>query len=398
MKRVWVVLMFLLAYAWRWGSLDMQLPSSWTAESKVRYTATIWERPEYTDSKTIIRSGIWYISVPGYAEIIPGSKVSFVGKVTPKLLGEKELRIAMMDPTFEVIGQTRCEKISHTGCVILVIGELRERWVAILEKVMPSPMSSLGAGILLGITGQMPYDFYQKLVSTGTLHIVAASGFNVMVVAQVLMSVALLYFRRGVATTLGVLGIWFYVLLAGASASVVRAGIMGSLTLIAYYTGRPAEAKRLLWVTAGVMLLIEPRMVADIGFQLSVAATVGLIYLGAWKLNKFKIQSTKLQTKGSKLPNQKYLNWIGEFLTEYLHPTIAASLATAPIILWHFGRVSLISPLVNILILPVVPLIMLLCAVVVVLGSVSMSMAYWVGWVAYVPLAWVVWVVESFGG
>lgn len=379
-----ILIVFLLTYGVRWVNLDNQLPVSWTPESMIGYTATVWQRPEYTDSKTIIRSGIWYIPVQGYAEIIPGDKIRFVGKVERKVLASKELRIVMMDPTFEVISHTWCVSDFQIGCVVGMIGEWREKWVNILEKVMPSPMSSLGAGILLGIKGQMPYEFYQQLVSTGTLHIVAASGFNVMIVAQVLMSLALNFFRRGVAIGMGIVGIAFYVLLAGASASVVRAGIMGSLTLMAYYFGRPAEAKRLLWITAGLMMIVEPRMVADIGFQLSVAATVGLIYLGP------------MMTMRSESRDHKYVNRIEGFLTEYLHPTLSASLATAPIILWHFGRVSLISPVVNILILPVIPMIMLLTSVIVIVGSVNMSLAYVAGWVAYVPLAWVVVVIDWF--
>lgn len=386
-----ILIVFLLTYGLRWVSLDNQLPASWTPESMIGYTATVWERPEYTDAKTIIRDGIWYIPITGYAEIIPGDTVRFVGKVERKVLGSKELRIVMMDPTFEVTVRVNKEQEDGIWSILLLIGEWREKWVSILEKVMPSPMSSLGAGILLGIKGQMPYDFYQQLVATGTLHIVAASGFNVMIVAQILMSLALNFFRRGVAIGVGIAGIVFYVLLAGASASVVRAGIMGSLSLMAYFWGRPSEAKRLLWVTAGIMLLSEPRMVADIGFQLSVVATAGLIYLGP------RLQILKARIPCLRRQVQCANEGVGKFIEQYLFPTMAASVATAPIILWHFGRVSLISPLVNLLILPVVPLIMFLTAMVVILGSVAMSLAYVAGWVAYVPLAWVVWVVRLFG-
>ena len=228
-------------------------------------------------------------------------------------------------------------------------------------------MSSLAAGILLGVKGQMPYEFYQQLVSTGTLHIVAASGFNVMIVASVLMQVLSKLLAKGWAIAGGVVGIGVYVLLSGASASVVRAGIMGSLTLMAYYFGRPAEARRLLWVTAGVMLLFDPLYLMDIGFQLSFAATAGLLYLA---------------------PAMQKLPQI-PLLKEYLYPTLAASAATIPIILYHFGRVSWISPLVNMLVLPLVPLIMLLSALTLLGGQV-------VAWLAYVPLSWIVQMIYLF--
>jgi len=278
MKQVLFLSIFCLVFIWRWGEGDSPLPPTWTPESSARFTATILETPEYTDSKTIIRKGIWEIKIKGYAVIIPGSRVSFVGKVEPKVLGGKVIKIVMTDPTFEVIGRPQGSPLPVGEWIILILGSWREKWVMILEKTLSSPMSSLAAGILLGVKGQMPYEFYQQLVNTGTLHIIAASGFNVMIVASVLMKMAQVIFRRGVAIGMGILGIVTYVLIAGASASVVRAGIMGSLTLVAFYFGRPAEARRLLFVTAGVMLLASPLMLVDIGFQLSVAATAGLLY------------------------------------------------------------------------------------------------------------------------
>lgn len=353
--------------------INNPLPESWTPESKVRFTANLIQQPEYTDAKTIIRSGIWYISIPGYAEIIPGSRISYLGRVEPKLLGGQVVRILMMDPTFEVIEEESENRLSLGERTLILIGKWRESAVKILGKTLPEPMSSLAAGILLGVRAEMPRGFYEALVSTGTLHVIAASGFNVMIVATILMGLFGRVFSRGKAIGAGVVGIFIYVLLAGASASVVRAGIMGSLTLSAYYFGRASEARRLLWVSAGVMLLISPLMIFDIGFQLSVAATAGILYLGP------------------------YLDRIdrNKFLREYLYPTLSASFATAPIILWHFGRVSWISPLVNILILPVVPLIMLLSAIVVGVGSLSIVFAQVFAWLLYSPLWWLSHVILS---
>lgn len=378
MKKSKIVLAFISLFIWRWVSLASPLPPSWTAESKIRYTATVLEKPEYTDSQTIIREGIWYIKIKGYAEIIPGSRVVFVGKVDPKVLGGKVTQIIMTDPTFEITLRPHGSPLRVGERIILLLGSWREKWVAILGKSLPEPMSSLAAGILLGVKGQMPYDFYRQLVKTGTLHIVAASGFNVMIVASVLMGILTKLWSRGFAIAGGVGGIILYVLLSGASASVVRAGIMGSLTLIAYYFGRASEAKRLLWITVGLMLLFNPLYIVEIGFQLSVAATAGLLYI-----------EPPLQILQSKI--LKFSNGgIQAFLSNYLSPTLAATVATMPVILWHFGRVSWISPLVNMLVLPVVPLIMLMSALTLVGGQV-------VAWVAYVPLAYLVWVIRLWG-
>ncbi|MFH1244057.1 MAG: ComEC/Rec2 family competence protein [bacterium] len=377
MTKLRIVLAFISVIALRWYTYPSPLPPTWTSESRVRFTATILEQPEQTDSQTIIRKSIWYIPVKGYAEIIPGSRVAFVGKVEPKVLGGKVVRIIMKDPTFEVVRAREATLLKMVEWIMITLGEWREKWVSILEKTLPEPMSSLAAGILLGVKGQMPTEFYQQLVNTGTLHVIAASGFNVMIVASVLMRVVLKFARRELAIGWGVSGIWIYVLLSGAGASVVRAGIMGSLTLIAYYFGRPAEAKRLLWVTAGVMLMAEPMMLVNVGFQLSVAATAGLLYLEPIMRSRFKIMDLRF----------KYLQGI---LANYLYPTLAATIATLPIIWWHFGRIAWISPLVNTLILPIVPLIMGMSALVLLGGQV-------VAWLAYVPLAYVVWVIRLWG-
>ena len=387
-----MIVLFSVVFLARWLTVLSPLPESWTPESKLRFTATILERPEYTDSKTIIRDGIWYIPLPGYAVIIPGSRVAFVGKVEPKLLMGKATRIVMMDPTFEVVEHTRCEGLPHTGCVIIAIGEWRQKMVGVLEKNLPEPMSSLAAGILLGVKGQMPQGFFEQLVRTGTLHIVAASGFNVMIVASLLMMIMQRLFPRGAAIVAGVAGIWLYVVLSGASASVVRAGVMGSLTLMAYYFGRASEARRILWVSAGIMLIFEPLMMVNVGFQLSVAATAGILYLEP-VLHRRSQSSDHSPNASLPAGRQGSELWVRaqKFLSDYLYPTLAATAATMPVILWHFGRVSLIAPLVNMLILPVVPLIMLLSAAVLLGGQV-------VAYVAYVPLWYTVWVIRWFGG
>jgi len=222
----------------------------------------------------------------------------------------------------------------------------------------------------------MPRDFYQALVNTGTLHVIAASGFNVSVVAAVLMGVLMRVVSRGWAIGGGIGGIVVYVLIAGASASVIRAGIMGSLTLIAYYLGRPTEARRLLWVSAGIMLLASPLMLLDVGFQLSVAATAGLLYLEPW----IKILSSSVGMT----------TYVQSILANYLYPTLAATIATLPVILWHFGTVSWISPIVNLLVLPIIPLIMGMSAGILVGGRVM-------AWLTYPILAYMVWVIRLFG-
>lgn len=359
---------FCILFVTRWYTYPLSLPQTWTPESRIRYTARILEEPEHTDSKTIIRQGRWLIVLDGYQNLNPGTIYAFSGTVKTRVLLSKVFRIEMVDPTFEILEGTEDTQLTLVDWFLLTLSNWRDIMVARLKNSLPEPHASMAAGILLGVRASMPRDFYNQLVATGTLHIVAASGFNVMVVASVLMGLVSWIWRRGVAIGVGIVGIVLYVLLAGASASVVRAGVMGSLTLTAYYFGRPAFAKRLLWVSAGLMLLVSPLLILDIGFQLSIVATAGILYLQPWM---------------KKLSNNV-------FLSNYLYPTLAASVATAPIILWHFERISWVSPLVNGLVLPLIPLIMGLSVLMLLGGHV-------LAWLAYVPLAYVVWMIRLFG-
>lgn len=337
---------------------------------RVRLMVPTVDFPEYSDSATMLRRGKWEARIKGYVAWEPGEVVIVEGEWDGQtVISNQEIGI-------------RKEDVGLIDKTMIGISYVRKWAVTRLEQTLPEPESSLAVGILLGVKRRMPQEFYNALVKTGTLHIIAASGFNVMVVGGALMALAVRVVGRAGGIGVGVVGIWLYVLLAGGSASVVRAGVMGSLTLMAYYWGRPSEARRLLWVTVGVMLLFNPLYIVDIGFQLSITATAGLLYM---PFNKQSPMTNK-QTIGTNNPISKIINGLA---IDYLYPTLAASVATAPILWWHFGRVSLISPLVNLLILPVVPLVMLLSGVTLVVP--------WAGYLAYVPLWWMVTVIGWWG-
>lgn len=359
------VSVLLLLLGARFIRLPSPLPAEWSPNDSVGYTVTILDQPKLSDSKTVVRRGIWVIELSGYHKIIPGERLKFVGKVSAKKQLEKVVELKMVDPSYEVVGSS--------GGLLVSLFRVREKWLNIIGRSLPEPMASLAGGILLGVNDRMPYQFYQQLVESGTLHLVAASGYNVSVVAEILLQLVGHFLSRGPAVIVAVGGIAVYVIISGGSASVIRAGIMGSLTLIAYYTGRPAEARRILWVTIWIMLWVNPLLIMQVGFQLSVAATAGLLYIEPWMRN---LKSGLLQ--------------------DYLFPTLAATIATMPIIYWHFGRVSWIAPLANVLILPVVPGVMLLSGGLILAGSLSLALGQVVAWVGYVPLWWVVGVIRWF--
>jgi competence protein ComEC len=158
---------------------------------------------------------------------------------------------------------------------------------------------------------------------------------------------------RRLRSSIVIVAIVVYTILAGAEASVIRAAVMGGVVIIARESGRPSGAAAALGIACWGLLLVEPRMIGDIGLQLSLAATAGLLALGSHAEGAVR-----------RITRDHAPRWF----CETLGVSLAAQLSTLPLILLHFGRLSLISPLANLLVAPVVPLAMLGAAMGVLVG------------------------------
>ncbi|MCX8062721.1 MAG: ComEC/Rec2 family competence protein [Anaerolineales bacterium] len=229
--------------------------------------------------------------------------------------------------------------------------EFRQRCLSTLLRMFPEPQASLLAGILLGIESGIPADVRQAFVDSGTMHIVAISGFNITLLAGLFMAILARAFGRWRGTALTVILIGVYTVLVGANASVVRAAIMGVLTLFAAQIGRRQSGINSLLFVAALMALFEPDLPWDISFQLSFAATLGLV-LYASPLNEWVVRQL------SRFMQAETAQRLGNLIGEWALFTLAAQVTTLPIILYHFRQLSLIALLVNPLILPVQPAVM----------------------------------------
>lgn len=209
-----------------------------------------------------------------------------------------------------------------------------------LESVFPEPESSLSAGLLFGYRATIPYQIKEDFRKTGLTHILAISGYN-MVILIAFISTIFSIFPRNVWIALSLISIFLFTLLVGASASVVRAAIMGSLGLFAQIFGRKSMGLRSLFIAGYFMVLVDPFVLFDIGFQLSFAATAGILLF-----------SESLKKYMSFLPN-----WFG--MKDAAVATWAAQIFTTPIILFYFKSFSLIAPLANIVVVPFIPFLML---------------------------------------
>ena len=211
-----------------------------------------------------------------------------------------------------------------------------------LRRSLPEPEAGLAAGILIGLRERVDRTLAADFATAGVSHVVAISGWNIAIVAGLVGAVLRGRHRRVVSVA--VLGVVVaYVIAAGGSPSVVRAAVMAGVVLLARESGRAGRAAAALGAAAVLLLLVDPALIGDAGFRLSVLATAGLLAwanpIGAWLGG----------LGGGRMPR---------WLAESLGISLAAQAATLPDVLATFGRLSLVSPVVNLAVVPLVPVAM----------------------------------------
>jgi competence protein ComEC len=247
--------------------------------------------------------------------------------------------------------------VSQVGPAAIAAGA--RRWLlGGLNQMVPEPEAALGAGILLGVRSSIAPEIADAFAVAGLTHVVAISGWNIAIVAAIVGTLARpLEQRRGgrwLAPAAAGATIAGYVVLTGASPSVVRAALMAGAMVIARLGGSRAHAASALALAALTMLLAAPSVLWDVGFQLSALATAGLILFAG---------SIEARMAG----------WPA-WLREPMALTLAAQLTTLPVVVSTFGRLSLVAPAANVVVVPLVPLVMLLCAIAAPLGALASSL------------------------
>lgn len=266
---------------------------------------------------------------------------------------------------------------------------LRRNMSQSLEEALPEPQCSLTKAMLLGQRGSMSPEVKEDFSETGTSHLLAISGVHVSIVAGLALSAGVWIFGRRRPTyfllALGV--IWLYVILSGMSPSGVRAATMGSLWLYAGWIGRPRSAFTALAFAAAVMLAFDPRLLSNVGFQLSFSAMSGLIFLTPrfqnWGRRIFGNQEGEISSTLS-------------FLITSFAVTMGAVLATLPLISYYFGMISLMSLPATFLTLPAVLGIIVSAALVGFVGIFAPAVASVLGWISWLFATYVIKVVELF--
>lgn len=261
--------------------------------------------------------------------------------------------------------------------IVAALYDLKGRFEARLNQLLPEPEASFAAGLLTGSRRGLPAHVTESFKACGITHIVAISGTNITIVLTVIF--ALLFWLplrwRFLPAAVAIVA---FTILVGASASVVRAAIMGILGLLALTLGRRSDARLAILWTLFAMLLWNPRSLwYDAGFQLSFAAVIGLMEL-----------TSLVRPFLTRIPKMLGLH-------DALEATICAQLTAVPVGLFVFGTFSVVSPLANILTVPLIPLAMLLTAIAAAVSPLSLILGRLVALSAWSVLHWIILVAQS---
>ena len=255
---------------------------------------------------------------------------------------------------------------------------IKRRFVRNLDMVLGEPQSALAAGLVVGEKSALGPQLLEDFRTAGLIHIVVLSGFNITVVAAALRRMLSLL-PRVWGIIIGGIGMILFCVLVGGGSTVIRSCLMGSMALFADLSRRDYSVVRALLFSGLVMVIQSPSILLhDPSFQLSFLATLGLILLAS--------------------PIEKHLGWIPDKFG--MRSTVASCFATqifvSPFILYMMGQLSIIGVVVNILVLPFIPITMLVVFLTGATGFISLVVSQVFGWGAHLLLAYELFVVQNF--
>ena len=216
---------------------------------------------------------------------------------------------------------------------------LRQGMIKKIEKSLKKTSSwQVLSGIMLGERAVLPWEVYENFIKSGIVHTLAVSGLHVGLVLFIFLGFfQLINLHRKFAYILTIIAIFLYVQVTGAYPSAIRAFLMASMGLLGYLFGRDRNLRHSLFLSALIILLINPRDLFNIGFQFSFLATIGLLYLS-----------------GS---IRKGLAFLPKYLQGALSISLGAQIMISPLVAYYFNQISLIAPLANLFVVPLIGII-----------------------------------------
>jgi len=318
------------------------------------------------------------VAVDRYQQVNYGDQLNLTGKLkTPTnfdtfdwqaYLAREQIYVTMYQPKILTIGSRANSQY------LLVLGQsqlfkFKQKIKNVLNQSLPQPQSGLLVALLLGDEQMLSPDLIQKLNLTSTRHIIAISGSNIVLLSQIFFTIFLyLGFWRQQIFYLNTAMLLIFVLMIGLPSSAVRAAIMAWFLMLAQQVGRLNSSGRAIIFSACLIVLFKPQALRyDIGFQLSFAAVLGLIYVKPLIDKLFK------------------LNLYKQYWRELLTMTLAAQVATLPLSIYYFGQISAVGIVANLLIVPITPFLLAGCLLLALGGLLWSGLAriialpFWLG-------------------
>lgn len=287
-----------------------------------------------------------------------------------RYLANQDIYYIINNADAEILSHDNGNKIKST------LFKFRNLFLDNINKAISSPASDLASGILLGTKGGFDKETQAEFISTGTIHIVALSGYNVTIIASSIIKFFSLFLSVTYSIILAVIFILLFIIMAGGGATVVRAGIMAFIALFARVTDRKYQAGRALIIAGLLMIAYDPRVITDMSFQLSFLATAGILFIPSKIIKWIRWIPTRFQ------------------LRENTAITMSATIAVLPTLLYSTGVLSFVSLPANLLILPVIPIAMLTSFITGIVGFISPVLALPFGYISELLLSYMLSVIH----
>ena len=298
-------------------------------------------------------------------------------------------------------------KIGEFASLSAARSKFREKISQNISELLPAREATLLTGTVLGVD-TISRQFRDELIKTGTIHVVVVSGQNLSIVAGIFLALAR-YVGRRKSMILAIFAVFAYAFLTGFEPPVIRASIMVLVSALAVFLGREADVLWSLVLAAIIIILVWPQALFEISFQLTFAATLGIVTVGKWlsrqagsvkdagpvarhphptsslQSNLKIVENNFSAAAGARWGSPTRVTRVFNIFTQIAAVPISAYIFTAPVIFYYFKTVSPIAPLANVLVGEAVFPIMILGFLVSGASLIFMPLAQVLAYLAFVP-------------
>jgi competence protein ComEC len=398
-------ILFLAAGIWRhqavWAK-GSRLADYNDKETVITLTGIVSAEPDFREKSQKIIIDAEQLATGNNQSAIPGKVLLTVSRYPEYQYGDK-LKITgkLESPSADIDGFNYQEYLKKDGIysvmsfpetelagknlgnpLYAVLFSFKNKFKETTRQFISPPKAGILEALIFGDEEKISQEWKDKLNFTGTRHITAVSGMNITIICSLVLGFFLsIGFWRRQAFYISIVLIVVFILMIGAPASVVRAGIMAGFFLLAQHLGRMSAGQRALVFAATFMLALNPLLLKlDVGFQLSFLAVLGMIYFQSFFSGFLK-----------KIPNFKFFP-----VRTTLSSTVAAQIFTLPILVYNFGYVPLASPVTNVLIVPFLAPLTILIFIFGLAGMIFSVLGWILFWPVWMGLTYVTVIINQF--